>query len=357
MKNVVVFSRAFWDFNFGRLHPMRPVRVKLAYQLMEEMGLLSGASVVEPYLPPEETLLLYHTPPYIEALREEREAPEFGLGTQDNPVIPGIYRFARYAVGGTLKAVEEVTEGGVAFNLGGGMHHAHPDRASGFCYLNDVVLGIKRLRDAGKKVFYLDIDAHHCDAVQNAFYRDSSVMVVSIHQEGIFPGTGSPEELGEGEGRGYNVNVPLPRYAEDEDLLFVMEKLVIPLMRRFAPDVLFLQAGADGHKDDPLTSLYLTTGIYRRIGKMLRENLPPSVVITGGGGYDMVNVARIWSIIWATVTGREIPDRLPESFLRISIMEGYDGPGIWDVPGWSGHRQHVKDRVKEVVEYLAGEVL
>lgn len=357
MREWVVCSSVFWDFDFGRFHPMRPFRVKLAFELMRDMGLLEGVEVTEPRMASRGELLSFHDPVYLDALESEKELEEFGLGTEDNPVVPGIYRYCCYSVGGTLTAVEKVLSGGIAFNMGGGMHHAKRARASGFCYLNDVVIGIKRLLEAGKRVFYLDIDAHHGDAVQEAFYSDPRVFVFSIHQEGIFPNTGSVDELGEGEGRGYNVNVPLPRYAEDEDVLYVFENLVLPLIDRFSPDVLFLQAGADGHKDDPLTNLYLTTGIYDRIGGLLYQVKPESVVMTGGGGYDVVNVARIWSILWARMTGREIPDRLPEGFLRISIMEGYDGPGIWDIPGWSGDRQHVKDVVKERVQFLKREVL
>ncbi len=351
-KELVICSEKYWNFDFGRFHPMRPFRVKLAYQLMKDMGLLDGVVVEEPYEASWDELKSFHREDYLLALKEEVFRPEFGLGTSDNPVVPGIYSYAALAVGGTLKAVREVLNGGFAFNLGGGMHHAHERRASGFCYLNDVVIGIKALLEKGRRVFYLDIDAHHCDAVQDAFYDTDEVFVFSLHQEGIFPGTGRTDEIGEGRGEGFTANINLPKYAEDEDVLYIFENLVIPLIERFSPNVLFLQAGADGHKDDPLTSLYLTTGIYAKIAEMLRALDLSSVVVTGGGGYDIVNVARIWSIIWAGLIGKDLPDMLPDSFLRISIMEGYDGPGIWDIPGWSGVSGHVKDIVREQVEYL-----
>ncbi|BAT71711.1 acetoin utilization protein AcuC [Thermosulfidibacter takaii ABI70S6] len=356
-KHSIVYGQEYWDFDFGRFHPMRPFRVKLAFELIKDMGLLKNTDVVEPREAKDDELLNFHTLEYLEKLKEEKEATEFGLGTDDNPVLPGIFRYASLSVGGTLKAIEEVlNDAVVAFNLGGGMHHAKSNKASGFCYLNDVVIGIKRLLDEGLRVFYLDIDAHHGDAVQEAFYEDNRVFFLSVHQENAFPLTGKTKELGKGAGLGYNVNVPIPRYTEDEDMLFIFEELVLPLIERFKPDVLFLQAGADGHKDDPLTSLFLTTGIYDRIGKLLKEAPVSKYIITGGGGYDIVNVARIWSILWGRITGQEIPDILPDNFLRISIMEGYDGPSIWDTPNWTGDRVHIKPVIRERVEFLKREV-
>ena len=356
-EEIVFYCKDYWDFSFGRFHPMRPLRVKLAIELMRDMGLLEGVEVKEPNEAPHQELLTYHSADYLDALEKEEEAPQYGLGVEDNPVVPGIFRFASIGTGGTIAAAKAVMKSdAIVFNPGGGMHHAKPNRAFGFCYLNDVVIALKILADAGLKVFYLDIDAHHCDAVQEAFYEDSRVFVCSLHQEDAFPLTGKLEELGDKEGKGYNVNIPLPRYTEDEEVLFIFEELVVPLIERYAPDVLFLQAGADGHKDDPLTSLYLTTGIYDRIGRILRDLNLKRIIITGGGGYDMVNVARIWTILWGRLTGKDFPDRLPERFLRISIMEGYDGPDIWDTPGWSGDKAHIKPVLRERVNFLKREV-
>ncbi len=351
VKRAVVVSPEYWSADFGRFHPVRPMRVKLAYQLMQQMGLITEEEVLPPKEALLEELLLFHSKDYLDALSKEKPDLSFGLGTPDNPVFEGIWRFSLLSAGGTLVAAEVVSRGGVAFNLGGGMHHAAPSAASGFCYLNDVAVAIEKLKREGLRVFYLDTDAHHCDAVQRAFYRDPNVFVFSVHQEDAFPGTGRLEDLGEGEGLGFNVNVPLPRYSEDEDMLWVLEELFLPLFERFSPDVLFWQVGADAHKDDPLTNLFMTTGIYSKMGEIVGELGVPTLM-TAGGGYDMVNVARVFAIVWGRVTGREIPDTLPESFLRISIMEGYDGPSIWDIPGWTGDRQHVKGSLKERVSYL-----
>ena len=351
-EDVLICSEDYWNFDFGRFHPLRPIRVKLTFELMKDLGLLEGSEVVKPREATEEELLTYHEKSYLEALKREEPNEAFGLGTEDNSVVSGIFRYASLSVGGTLIAAEAAYKGGVAFNLGGGMHHAKSGKASGFCYLNDVVIAIKHLLSRGARVFYLDIDAHHCDAVQEAFYEEDRILVLSIHQEGIFPGTGDIEEMGEGRGKGYNINVPIPRYSEDEDVLWIFEKLVIPVLERFSPDVLFVQVGADAHKDDPLTSLYLTTGIYAKAAELLRQIKSEGILITGGGGYDIVNVARIWSIFWGKIRGVSFPEELPERFLRIAIMEGYVEPTIWDIPGWSGLRQHVKQEIKERVDYL-----
>lgn len=351
MEKGVVVSKKYWEFDYGREHPVRTFRIKLAFDLMKDFGVTYN--VVEPERATREELLIFHTPEYLKALEEERVEPSMGLGNQDNPVIPGLFDFCCLVAGGTLKATKLAVSGGMFFNPGGGMHHAKRDKASGFCYINDIVISLKEAIKSGKKrIVYLDFDAHHCDVIQEAFYSSSDVMVISLHQEDAFPQTGKVSELGEEKGYGYNINIPLPRYSEDEDILYIFEKLIIPVIKAYEPEMLFIQAGVDGHKDDPLTALYLTTGIYEKIAELIKPLLPPSVVITGGGGYDMINVARIWTLFWAKLTGKEIEDVLPPWFLRIAIMEGYEGPGIRDIPNWSGRKDTIKKQIKERVSFL-----
>ena len=352
MKKGIVVDEIFWNVEFPRNHPVRTFRIKLALELIKDFGLVKDNEIIKPDDLGEEPLFCYHTSDYIEALRKEKPVPSKGLGDEENPVFSGLYRFLLQIVNSTLTAVDRASSGGVFFSIGGGMHHAKRDRASGFCYVNDVVIALNELKKKGKKVVYLDIDAHHCDAVQEYFYNSPEVLVISVHQEDVFPLTGNLHDLGEGEGYGYNVNIPLVRYSEDEDVFYIFKEVILPLIERFSPDVLFLQAGADGHKDDPLTHLYLTTGIYERIGELIHGLGIPSLVITGGGGYDMVNVARIWTLIWGAITGQKIPDRLPEWFLRISVIEGYDGPLLRDIPGWSGSKSQIKPEIRERVEFL-----
>lgn len=358
-KYTVLYSPIFWSLDFGRFHPVRPFRVKFFYDLIQELGFISNPFCMrEPDEFDEDILLLFHDPAYIDAVRFETRDYVFGLNSFDNPVIPGIFRWAFESVKATVSAIMAAKDGGIAFNPGGGMHHAKPSLASGFCYFNDIVIAIKKLKCLypDLRIFYIDLDAHHGDGVEEAFYDSSDVLVLSVHQEDIFPLTGSIERLGIGKGYGYNVNIPLPRYSEDEDLWYVAEEIIFPLIEKFAPDILFIQVGADAHKDDPLTNLYFTTGIYKKISQEINRLRKGSIVLTGGGGYDIVNVARIWTIFLLGVTGIDLPERLPEKFLRIAIMEGYDGPFLEDMPGWSGFRSNIKDVIKERVSFLKNNI-
>ena len=361
MKNppLLVYTPQYAQFDYGRDHPLRLYRLELTYKLMKELGLLSPpVEIEEPQEATEETLLTFHDPDYLDALKKaDQGGPAqtgYGLGTKDNPSFSGVYSFSRLVVGGTLQGTLRALEGRRVFHIGGGMHHARPGRAEGFCYLNDVVIALKELEKRGLKVLYFDIDAHHCDAVQEAFYFSPNVLVVSFHQyDGEFyPGTGALEEIGEGEGKGYNLNLPLDRYTEDETLWWAYQELIPPLLEAFQPDLLFTQLGVDGHKDDPLTTLFLTTGFYERFAQDLASRWRGPWMAVGGGGYDIVNVARIWTLIWAHMVGREIPAELPPSFLRIAIMEGYDGPLVHDLPGWTGTPGHVPPKTKERVRFL-----
>ncbi len=356
---LLIYTSQYAQFDYGRDHPLRLYRLGLAYELMEELGLLSPpVEVEEPYEASEEILLTFHEPTYVRILeRADREGlayPEYGLGTQDNPVFPGMFRFSRLVVGGTWEGIHRALEGRRVFHMGGGMHHARPERAEGFCYLNDIAIALRELERRGLKTLYFDLDAHHCDAVQDAFYISSRVLVVSFHQygEGTYPGTGALQETGEADGEGYNLNLPLDRYTEDEALWWAYQELIPPLLEAFEPDILFTQWGVDGHKDDPLTALFLSTGIYERIARDLASRWHGPWMAVGGGGYDLVNVARIWGLMWSAMIGREVPEELPERFLRIAIMEGYDGPLIRDLPEWTGTPGHVPPEVKQRVEFL-----
>jgi acetoin utilization protein AcuC len=204
----------------------------------------------------------------------------------------------------------------IAFNIAGGLHHALADRASGFCYLNDPVIGISRMIENGLRVGYLDIDVHHGDGVQGAFYNTDRVLTISIHQHGytLFPGTGFPDEMGEGPGRGYAVNVPLAPGTGDDVYLWTFMELVPPLMRAYDPDVLVTQLGVDTLATDPLAGLDLTHKCFVKLVEEIKSWNRKWVAL-GGGGYDVMNVARAWSQAWAVMKGADIPDTLPEAFV------------------------------------------
>jgi len=355
----LVYSDEYTRFDYGRGHPLRLFRLQLTVDLMKDYGLLDPpVEITNPPLASEETITTFHTPDYLQALKEAEEnaipKPLYNLGNADNPIFPGMYTLSRMVVGGTVVGIREAIKGKRVFHIGGGMHHARSNGASGFCYLNDIVVALKEAEEQGLRVLYIDIDAHHCDSVQDAFYSSRNILVVSFHQYGpnFYPGTGAETELGEGEGHGYNLNIPLNSYTEDEAFWWAYNQIVPYVMDSFKPDLLFTQLGADSHKDDPLTSLFLTTGSYQRIADDLASRWQGPWMAVGGGGYDIVNVARIWTIFWASILNREIPQELPESFLKIAHIEGFDGPFIHDLPGWTGEPNNIPKSLESRVKFL-----
>ena len=346
----LVYHPDFLRYDFGEDHALRQTRVRLARDLIADYGLLKEAEEILPAPASEEPVRQVHTPGYVSIVRDLSLKPdgvayEHGLGTADNPVFGGMYEAALLHVGGTLRACEEVASGKRtrAMNLGGGFHHAMPDRASGFCIFNDLAIGLRSLLDDHrlKRILYVDVDAHHADGVQAIFYDDPRVLTVSLHEDGhyLFPGTGFTDEIGTGPGRGYSVNVPLPPYTRDVSYLYAFQEIVPPLARAFKPDVIVSQLGADGHHLDPLTHLMLTTETYEAVGMMLhdlsKELCGSRWIATGGGGYDVTAVPRVWTVLFSTMLGRELEDALPVEWLK----ECHHLAG--SVPGDKSLRDHV----------------
>ncbi len=327
-----VYHPDLGGFDYGPGHPLRIERLDLTVSLMEAFGLMAHPDLNRVEAAPAEqaALLAFHRPDYLEVLRRAdsglaaAEAAGYGLGPGDNPVFKGLWDWASLLTGASLAASEAVAEGRVevAFNIAGGMHHAAPARASGFCYLNDAVLAIKSLLARGLKVAYLDFDAHHGDGVQNAFYDTDRVLTISIHQDGarFFPGTGAVSETGIEAGRGYSVNLPLPAYTDDELYIWAIDQIVPELVEAFAPDVLVTQLGVDSLYNDPLTGLYCTDRAMLHAWRMIKGLDRPWVAL-GGGGYDLVNVARCWTQALAVMLDVELPETMPESFM--SVLAGY----------------------------------
>jgi acetoin utilization protein AcuC len=221
--------------------------------------------------------------------------------------------------GATLECIRQIRENGrqIAFNIAGGLHHAMRGRASGFCYLNDPAIGIAQMIRDGLRVVYLDIDVHHGDGVEAAFYNTDQVLTISLHQHGqtLFPGTGFTDEIGEGPGYGYTVNVPLAPGTGDDLYLWVFMEVVPPLVHAFDPDMLVTQLGVDTLITDPLAALNLTTnGFFKLIQEI--KSWGVKWVALGGGGYNVMNVARAWTRAWAIMKGIDISDVLPEKFIK-----------------------------------------
>ena len=307
-------------------HPMRPVRLRYTYELLQGYDAFDheDAHLIGPRSAAEEELGWLHTPEYVAAVRRlsagegSSEAQRFNFSLQgDNPFYPGMYEAAALSSGATLLAAELVAEKtvDVAFNISGGLHHAAAGHASGFCVFNDPALAVHYFLRRGMRVAYVDVDAHHGDGVQEAFFGDDRVLTISVHESGryLFPGTGFVTEQGEGRGRGYSVNLPLFPYTGDEVYLDSFRQIVPPLLRAFAPDVMVTQLGIDSYHSDPLTHLQLTTtGFVEVIREFAALGLP--WLALGGGGYDLMAVARAWALAYGVMLGVEWPDTLPRRF-------------------------------------------
>lgn len=327
-----VYSHRFDDVSYGDNHPFKVARYRLAHELIRELDLLAHPEVVVVEAPPakEEELLRFHHADYLKKLREfsldlqPRADFLYGLGDVENPVFPGLYDWAREVCGGTLEAARLIARGEVhsAFNMAGGWHHAHAAKASGFSYLNDAVVAIEWLLEQGLRVAYVDIDAHHGDGVQEAFYDSNRVLTISLHETGddFFPHTGYSRELGNGSGYGYAVNVPFLRHADDRLFRRAFDGVVMPLLKSYRPDVLVTQFGVDSLRTDPLARLEMTTAVIEEAARSLRSLRYPWLVL-GGGGYDKVNVACTWALVWGVMCGQAVPDELPARFkARIAAL-------------------------------------
>lgn len=343
-RTALIYSHEFDRFSYGECHPFKAQRFRLAFELMQAYGLTNGTTLHEPAGVSEDELLSFHDAGYVSRMREfsSSTAPRadflYGLGDSENPVFPGFFDWACIGTGGTLEATRLVCDEGydAAFNLAGGYHHAHSAKASGFSYLNDAVIAINKLLARGKRVVYLDIDAHHGDGVQEAFYGTDRVLVISMHESGIyfFPGTGCENELGEGRGYGYSVNIPLIAHTDDPLYMKAFDEAVYPLIAAYDPDIIFTQLGADTFRTDPLTRLEITTHSYTYILKKIKALRIPWVAV-GGGGYDLMNTARAWTIAWGVMNGRSLPAKLPETFVRLIRSLGYPNRMLLDAMHWA----------------------
>jgi acetoin utilization protein AcuC len=314
----VAWDEQLTGYDFGPAHPLAPVRVELTIALAREFGLLSapGVTVAAPAPATEAALETSHDRAYIEAVRTGAADLAYGLGTPDNPVFPGMHEASALVAGASLAAAEAAWSGGAehAVNVAGGLHHAMRGMASGFCVYNDPAIAISWLLSQGAdRVAYVDIDVHHGDGVQAAFYNDPRVLTISIHEHPmtLFPGTGLPGENGGPDAEGYAVNVALPAGTGDAGWLRAFDAVVPPLVRGFRPQILVSQHGCDSHRLDPLAHLELSVDGQRTahaaLHRLAHETAGGRWLLTGGGGYELVQVVpRTWTHLLAEAAGLPI---------------------------------------------------
>ena len=320
-KTAFIWDNELTTYRFSERHPLNPRRLELTHREIVKRRLLDDADVV--VLPPRNAtdveLESVHAREYVNAVKRGEPSLRYGLGTDDVPAVAGMHDAAARIVGATLVAAEQVMSGAArrAFNMAGGLHHAHRVQASGFCIYNDLAIAIRHIQQHyGARVMYIDYDAHHGDGVQWIFYSQPEVLTVSYHESGafIFPGTGFIDEIGEGDGAGYSVNVPLDPHTEDDSYIQVFNEFVPRLAEVFEPDVIVLQNGCDQHWLDPLTHLRCTTRtietVVRTVCALADKYCDGRIIATGGGGYAIEEVVpRAWTLVWSVLRGVE-PDPL-----------------------------------------------
>jgi len=302
-------------------NPFRTERAAMTREILKSHGMLSGEGRAEHASSAVERHVLekFHVRRYLDAIVAAEggqlsvEGLQMGLGTSDCPVFQGMYSCAALACGATLAGVRLILNGraDVAFNPAGGHHHAGPAKASGFCYVNDVALACLILAEQNRRVLYLDVDVHHGDGVEEAFYDRPDVMTISLHQSGktLFPGTGFPRDIGIGDGRGFSVNAPLPPGTYDDQYVRAFNAIVPPLAGAFDPDVIVLELGMDGLSGDPLGGLKLTNNAYAAVVEATMGFGKP-ILAVGGGGYHPGNTARGWALAWCVFCGEGVDDDL-----------------------------------------------
>ena len=329
----VPWSDQLLDYDFGPGHPLAPVRVELTMALARELGVLDQPDLrlIEAEPAGAELLTLVHDPEYVEAVRNVAEATRdqrlaWGLGTDDNPVFPAMHEASALVTGASVAAARAVWSGRSqhAVNVAGGLHHAMRAQASGFCVYNDPAVAIAWLLEQGAtRVGYVDVDVHHGDGVQAAFYDDPRVLTISLHEHPgtLFPGTGLPSETGGPGAPGSAVNLALPAGTGDAAWLRAFDSVVPPLLEAFAPEIIVTQHGCDTHALDPLAHLALTIDGQRaaleRLHQLAHRTAAGRWVALGGGGYEVVAVVpRIWTHLLAEAVGHPVPPetRIPESW-------------------------------------------
>ena len=357
-------SDVYRTSSYGGTHPLRVPRVSTVMDLCRTLGWLPADRFRTAPRAKPAALALWHQPAYLDALQAAETSgfvtddvrQKFGLGTLSNPVFPDMFRRPATGAGGVMLAAQMLAERPrVIYVPGGGTHHGMPARANGFCYLNDPVLGILTLRHAGiRRIAYVDIDAHHPDGVEHAFAADPDVLMISVHEQARWPFTGAITDRGVGN----CFNLPVPPGFNDTEMRAVLQRLILPRLASFAPQVVILQCGADALTEDPLSRLTLSNNAHWAVVAALRA-VSARFLVLGGGGYNPWSVGRCWAGVWAVLADKHVPDVLPADAQAILRGLGWNGGGrkgpdeamlttLRDPPREGPLRAEVADRISQL---------
>ncbi len=373
MDSLVLYHDRYQAYNFGPEHPFSPQRQAMLVDLLQALGVWTPPT--DPPLATRSDILCVHAESLVEQVEAAAEgeprpdARQFGLNTADVPVFDGMDAATRGLVGGTLHGARCIADGSAdrVLQLGGGLHHAQRELASGFCVYNDLSVAIHALREASLRVAYLDIDVHHGDGVQWIHYDDPNVLTLSLHESGryLFPGTGGVSELGDEPGHGLSLNVPLEPYTEDDSYRECFDRVVPYAIEQFGPDVIVAQCGADAHFSDPLADLMLTTPTYERLFRQIIDlaetHTGGRLLLTLGGGYRFDATVRIWAMLYLIANGLDLPNELPsdwhatwEARLDASLTPTlHDAPQDFDVPRHDTIAKQNRRVSKRLMELIA----
>ncbi len=360
LRPVYIGSEIYRGSTYGPKHPLAIPRVSTVTDLVRAMGWLDDSAYVQAPMASVAAVTRFHDPDYVAALRRaedtqtvsEADRARYRIGAEGNPVYREIFRRPMTSAGGVMLAARLTLPGGIVYCPGGGTHHGRPARASGFCYLNDPVLGMLTWLDAGlQRVVYLDIDAHHGDGVQDAFAHDPRVLTLSVHEAGRWPHTGLADDRAGGAAR----NFPVPAGFNDTEMRVLLTDAILPLIRANRPEAIFLQCGADALEEDPLARLALSNNAHWGVVEAIRP-LAPRLIVTGGGGYNPYTVGRCWAGVWATLNDIPIPARTTpaaESLLRsltYNRAAGRNPPEHWFTTLRDGPREGtVRPEIRQLV--------
>lgn len=356
---------------YGSQHPLAIPRVSTVMDLCRVLGWLDAGNYrTSPRAKPA-ALCRFHDPAYIAALQQAEARQTVSndvrarhhLGTLSNPIFPEMFRRPATAAGGSIMGAGLIAKGGCVFHPAGGTHHGLPDRANGFCYLNDPVLAILALKEQGlSRIVYLDIDAHHCDGVAHAFDTDPEVRMISVHEENRWPRSGQLHDAG----RGNAFNLPVPRGLNDSEFALIRDDLILPAIQQARPQALVVQCGADAVAEDPLSRLELSNNAHF---DLIRAVMPMTdrLLVLGGGGYNPWSVGRLWSGVWAVLNGFDIPQTLPDEArdvlgaLHWTRRKGQARPAHWvttlqDAPRPGAIRDEIRTRLQRLKPRLSAQI-